>query len=290
MFHDLDKTLTSMLGDNPNPPSGQALPDELKELEDAVKSFVVPDKEYQPTVPTLNLYLHSVKENRDLRDNAPTVTFHEGIVKSLPAPLRVECSYLITAWAGSGKNLEATATKEHQLLGQALLWLSRFPAIPLGFLRESLVDQPYDVPMQVGQMPGDGGMGQFWTALGISPRPSFSLTVTIALQVLEAKQPPDDIVKEIDTTISDYMYTAPVLQGTVKDTAGRPVPAATVSARGTGKIATTDADGQFRLEGLARGTYRLLVQATGFVTLEQRDVRLTVPPQSYDLIVEKPPK
>ena len=60
-----------------------------------------------------------------------------------------------------------------------------------------------------------------------------------------------------------------MLQGTVKDKADQPVPSATVSARGTGKITTTDAAGQFRLEGLALGTYRLLVQATGFATLEQ---------------------
>jgi hypothetical protein len=281
MFHDLDRTLKAILDDTEAP----------AELLKADVSFAVPDSKYSllEKIPTVNLFMHGVKENRELRDNAPTVAFQNGIVTSTPSPLRVDCTYLVTAWQGSDPEEKDPVAREHELLGQALLWLSRFPVIPPMYLQGSLTDQPYDVPMQVGQMPGDGGMGQFWTALGISPRPSFSLTVTIALQVLEAKQPPDDIVKEIDTTISDYMYTAPVLQGTVKDTAGRPVPAATVSARGTGKIATTDADGQFRLEGLAPGAYRLLVQATGFATLEQRDVRLTIPPQSYDLIVKHPP-
>ncbi len=286
MFQDLDLTLKAILDD-------PKMPSELSFLIDAEVSFAVPDSKFQQpasSLQTVNLFLHGVKENRELRDNAPTVTFQNGTVTSTPAPLRVECTYLVTAWPGNAPVIPLDPiTQEHQLLGQALLWLSRFPAIAQdsNYLQGSLKNQPYDIPMQVAQTPGDGGMGQFWTALGIPPRPSFYLTVTIALQVFEAKQPPDDIVKEIDTTISDYMYTAPVLQGTVKDTAGRPVPAATVSARGTGKIATTDADGQFRLEGLAPGAYRLLVQATGFATLEQRDVKLTAHPQVLDLTVEK---
>lgn len=279
MFQDLDSTLKAILDDTKAP----------AELLAAEVTFAVPDSKFAllEKHPTINLYLHGVKENRELRDNAPTVAFQNGIVTSTPSPLRVDCTYLVTAWQGSETEAKEPIAQEHQLLGQALLWLSRFPGIPPTYLQGSLTDQPYDVPMQVAQMPGDGGLGQFWTALGISPRPSFSLTVTIALQVLEAKQPPDDIVKEINTTISDYMYTAPVLQGTVKDKDGQPVPAATIRVRGTGKSTITDADGQFRLEGLAPGTYSLLVQATGFVTLEQRDVRLTVPPQSYDLIVER---
>jgi hypothetical protein len=38
----------------------------------------------------------------------------------------------------------------------------------------------------VAQMDGDRRSGEFWSALGIAPRPSFSLVVTIALDLAAA--------------------------------------------------------------------------------------------------------
>ena len=283
MFHDLDATLTALLGDNPKASNPYTLPGFLKELEDAEKSFVVPDKNYLPTVPTLNLFLHSVKENRELRDNAPTVDVPTRRRDQPPraAPRGV---HLPGHRLGRQTPIENVVI-EHQLLGQALYWLSRFSTIPKDYLRGSLVNQPYDAPMQVAQMPGDAGLGQFWTALGIAPRPSFYLTVTIAMQIVTGPKEPDYMVKEIKTDILLLSQRSLCCKERSEQTNGEPVLAATVSARGTGKIAKTDTYGRFRLEGLNLGAYHLLVQAEGYDTLEE-EVHFTRQHQVFHLTVE----
>ena len=82
---------------------------------------------------TLNLFLHEVSENRDLRDPEPIYTLEHGTYKKLMPPLRIDCCYLVTAW--SSKSGAQRAAEEHQLLGQALAWLSRFGTIPETYLR-----------------------------------------------------------------------------------------------------------------------------------------------------------
>lgn len=272
MFQDLDSTLKSILDDSKAP----------AELFDADVSFVVPDRDYKPGTPTVNLFLHGVKENRDLRNNAPTVEIKDGVVTSLHAPLRVDCTYLVTAWAKSDVKDEQSATVQHQLLGQALLWLSRFPVIPAEYLQGNLKAQPYDVPTLVAQLPGDAGLGQFWTALGIAPRPSFYLTATIAMQVFTEPEEFPEVTK-LDTDL--VSITDPGLHGLVTDQTGNPVSSAAVTVKETGQTATTDGAGRFRLEGLAPGTYRLRVTASGFAALEQ-EVRFASQRQAFHLIVD----
>src|SRR5918997_482152 len=114
MFQDLDATLRALLGDPAAPGDVRA----------ADVSFDTPDKDFTPSQATVNLFLHEILENRGLRDPAP---FYEagadGEVMSRAAPLRVDCSYLATAWsAGSGA---LKPEEEHRLLGLSMLWLSR---------------------------------------------------------------------------------------------------------------------------------------------------------------------
>ena len=97
-------------------------------LREADVSFETPDKEYAPDRTTLNLFLHEVSENRDLRDPEPIYTLEQGTYKRRTPPLRIDCCYLVTAW--SSKSGAQRAAEEHQLLGQALAWLSRFGTIP----------------------------------------------------------------------------------------------------------------------------------------------------------------
>ena len=65
MFHDLDATLLRFF-------KLPAAPDDLKA---ANVSFQTPDKDFAAGSPTLNLFLHHVGENRDLRANAPTLAY-----------------------------------------------------------------------------------------------------------------------------------------------------------------------------------------------------------------------
>jgi hypothetical protein len=64
--------------------------------------------------------------------------------------------------------------------------------------------------------------------------------------------------------------TGSTLSGTVKDPAGAVIPGATVTAGNSSGVlvgsATTDSQGQYRMETLAPGSYGIVVQATGFET------------------------
>jgi hypothetical protein len=171
MFHDLDTTIKRILDDPPAP----------QQLREAEVSFETPKQGYAPAQQEVNLFLHQVKENLELRDLVPIRSQVGGVTQQRRPPLRVDCTYMVSAWS---PNANATGVvEEHRLLGQALLWLSRFPTIPPGYLAGALVGQPFPAPTLVAQLDGDRHSGEFWSALGIAPRPTFSLTVTIALDL-----------------------------------------------------------------------------------------------------------
>ncbi|NJL51511.1 MAG: DUF4255 domain-containing protein [Hydrococcus sp. SU_1_0] len=172
MFDDLDDTLKRILDD----------PEAPVELRNADVSFETPEKSYVPAQPTVNLFLYEVKENQVLRDPAATLERVGDEFISRKPPLRVDCSYMITAW--SNQTGAVKVKQEHQLLSQVLLWLSRFSSIPLAYLQGSLANQPFPPPTMVAQIDGNkNAAGEFWTALGTSPRPTFNLIVTIAMDL-----------------------------------------------------------------------------------------------------------
>lgn len=170
MFQDLDTTLKAMLSDAAAP----------ADVRNADISFVTPDKDYKPTQATLNLFLHDVAENRLLRDNAPVRELAGTTYSVRQPPLRLDCTYLATAWSANTAGLKTQ--DEHRLLGLALTWLSRFPVVEDRFLQGTLKTppQPYPLAVSIAQVREGQSMGQFWSALGVPPRPAFSVTVTVA--------------------------------------------------------------------------------------------------------------
>src|SRR6266550_6358218 len=128
MFQDLDSTLTAILND-------PAMPASLVNLKNADKSFVTPDKNFAPGQKTVNLFLYEVKENRQLRDPEPIVERVGTTFVQRPPPLRVDCCYLVTTWSSRGGAVGVA--EAHELLAQALLWLSRFPTVPSTYLQGS---------------------------------------------------------------------------------------------------------------------------------------------------------
>jgi hypothetical protein len=247
MLQDLDTTLEALLSD----PAAPA------DLRNADINFDTPDKSYQPAQATLNLFLLELGENRALRDPARVMERVDNTYTSRLLPLRLDCTYLTTAW--SSKTAGLKAQEEHRLLGQALTWLSRFPVIDERFLQGELKNppQPYPLATAVAQMKEGQGMGQFWSALGVSPRPAFTLTVTIAVQ-------PSDQVDQFpvaERVVVEHVSLAdPRLSGRVINHTLAPVPGAKVSVVGTGQEATVGASGAFAFSGLDFGHYTLLVQ------------------------------
>jgi hypothetical protein len=80
--------------------------------------------------------------------------------------------------------------------------------------------------------------------------------------------------------LAQSQATTGVIEGTVSDPTGAPVPSATVVVKNTAtnleRTLATDADGRFRALLLPLGPYRVTVSLTGFATLVREGIVLTV--------------
>ena len=278
MLPDLDDTLKKIL-DDPAAPAA---------LRGADVSFQTPERGYVPSQPTVNLFLHEIKENLQLRDPVP-ITKSQGarFVRSLP-PVRVACTYMVTAW--SHLTGAAKVAEEHRLLSQALVWLKRFPTVPSEYLLGDLVGQPFPPPTLVAQLDGVDRSAEFWTALGISPRPSFSLQVTIAMDIEAAVEGP--LVTTRITRFSAAEGAAPEAQtqiaGRVLDPAGVGIADALVEVLDAGLQTRTDEDGRYTFPRVPIGPRTVRTAAVGF-QVKSQSVVVPSPPQGYEITLTPAP-
>lgn len=164
MIADLDKTLKEILAQ------------EVKILNHQSIRFEAPleNNTDEPPPPAINLFLYDIRENVQLRSNDwSQLQYTAGMEKIIPDPVRVECSYLITARGG---DIES----EHILLGEIISVLFRYPVIPEKFLQGELKGQlPLPVvALQAGRLQS---MSEFWQALGGTPKAALHYTVTISI-------------------------------------------------------------------------------------------------------------
>jgi hypothetical protein len=268
VFQDLDLTLKTLLEDASVPP----------ELASVDVAFDAPDKAFTFNGDTLNLFLFGVRENRVLRDPVPIVELVAGQYVRRTPPLRVDCDYLVTAWA-KGSRADAVQL-EHHLLALALAKFSKFPVIPSGFLRNSMVDQPFPVQTWVGQTEDSRSLGEFWSALGVPPRSAFHLTITVALDLRDGTP----VGPPVSTSrIVLEGQAASTIGGTVR-TAGGPVPGATVTMDDI-RTARTDVDGRFRFVGAGDGDHDVAVSAPGFGAQLRTVTVPSTAPTDYDFLL-----
>lgn len=177
MFHDLDSTIAELLK--------RELPPSL--VQQVSISFATPDGQFPPaavTLPAIDLFLYEINENRDLRTfEAETERLVDGRVARVPAPARVDCHYLVTAWAKTG--VQQPEQDEHRLLGEVMRVLLRHKDLPKEALRGSLKTQPFSVRARVSPPSHQQSRGDFWQALGGKPKAAFHYTLTIAMDVHE---------------------------------------------------------------------------------------------------------
>jgi hypothetical protein len=276
MFHYLDTTLENLLNDTAAP----------RVVVDAEASFATPEKTYKPLQAdnAINLFLYEVKENRELRDPEPITERMNGLSVHRRPPLRVDCAYMVTAW--SKKTGAVGVAETHRLLGQAFNWLSRFPTIPERYFARAMPPQAFPPPTMVAQMDGAKSAGEFWSALGIPPRPYFNLIVTICMDLDQAVE--DAIVTTISTT---YQGNDPLgaearmmVGGTVKNSQGHPVADAWVRLEPQGETQVTDAQGRFIFERVARGqAVTLRARAQGYQEASRTFAELPSLTGEYDL-------
>ncbi len=191
MINDLDETLEELLK--------RELPPEL--VSQVTISFATPDDQFPPssvTLPAIDLFLYDVRENRELRTNEWVLERNgDGTATKKRPPVRVECSYLISAWPSESST--TPAQDEHRLLGEVMQVLLRHPTIPEPVLQGSLAGQAPPLPaitLQPGRLQS---MGEFWQALGGRPKAALNYTVTIGVDVHKPVEAGVVTAKEIKT-------------------------------------------------------------------------------------------
>ena len=194
-------------------------------------------------------------ENRALRDEARIIERTGNTYTSRLPSLRVDCTYLITAWSVQAGGLKTQ--EEHHLLGLALIWVSRIPRdrrpLPAGRAEDARPALPagHDRGADPGRA-ADGASSGARSAY--RPRPAFSLTVTITVEPF-AQIEQLSAFQQIDIRTTSLRY--PALSGRVLDHTLAPVPAAAVTVVETGEQQTSGADGGFAFAGLPFGAYTL---------------------------------
>jgi len=188
VLHDLDATLAAMLSAELSLPNVSV-------------SFQGPDEQFPPSsvaLPAISLFLYDVRENLELRTNQwELLKQSDGGTTRRRAPARVDCSYLITAWAsGSAPD---PAADEHRLLGEVMTVLLRHRSIPDIYLQGSLTAQEPPVRTRVMTDNQLQSIGEFWQAMGGRPKATLHYGVTVSVDVFAPTA--------VGPTVTDHVIT-----------------------------------------------------------------------------------
>lgn len=174
MFQDLDATLAALL-------------DAELAVENVAVSFAVPDDQFPPSgvsPPAISFFLYEVREDYGLRSNEWELTRRDdGMVTRKRPPVRVDCSYLITAWPSP--SAPDPAHDEHRLLGEVLKVLLRHRRIPDDYLRGELTGQEPPLRAHVVAESQLRSLGEFWQAMGGKPKATLHYGITLSVDVFE---------------------------------------------------------------------------------------------------------
>lgn len=169
MFQDLDETLATLIKR------------ELSATNVAV-SFATPDSEFPPvevTLPAIDLFLYDIRENLELHSNDWYHERQNGRILRHKAPIRVDCSYLITAWSSATNHID----DEHRLLGEVMKVLLRYRQLPDDVLQGELVGLLPPMRARVVRQGYLQSLGEFWQAMGGKPKASLHYTLTVSADV-----------------------------------------------------------------------------------------------------------
>lgn len=135
----------------------------------------------------VNLYLHDIRENLDLRDE----TFlrvrsdrDESMVGIRRAPVRINLAYLVTVHAGHDP------ATEHRLMANVLGVLLTYLAVPSRFLSGTLEGLTNDAVLMSVAQPDDLELfnpSSLWQALESQMQPSLILIITAPFNPFETK-------------------------------------------------------------------------------------------------------
>jgi hypothetical protein len=139
--------------------------------------FEMPTADWAASVlkPTLNVFLYDLRENHELRNNQRYLTRSGNLASERRAPVRVDLTYLITAWTSD-------VADEHQLLGRVLMTLLRYPLFPDEVLKGTMQTQPLPMQAWIAQPERTPNAWDFWSSLDGRLKAGISYAVTASLE------------------------------------------------------------------------------------------------------------
>jgi Pvc16 N-terminal domain/Carboxypeptidase regulatory-like domain len=259
MIDDLSQTLRTILTRSGQDP-----------LKSAQIVFDRPADPFTPQQTTVDLFLYDIREDVELRSTERVFERVNGRVITHASPLRVACSYLVTAWP-AGETGDAAALLEQRLLSQTLQVFAAQPTINPKFLEGSLKGQEPPLPLVTALVDPQKNLSEFWTALGNKLRPSLTVRATISItDLFPPKTEPMVIIERLRSGIRsapDEERIIPAtlevqfrIGGRVSNASNEPIRAAIVTVEELGLVTRTDLDGRFVLGMMEPGDFTLQVK------------------------------
>lgn len=265
MLADLDESLRALLG---RELAGHG----FKELDIA---FDPPAATWSSkrTTPTLNLFLYDLHESTEKRPVDWETRRENGRTHEVRPPLRVDASYVVTAWA-------KTIGDEHRILSQVLATLHVYRELPQDVLAGGLGDEAAlrHPPSATICRTRPDSRTDFWAAFGLW-KVSLDYVVTLSWETGGSFERGPAVRTQTVRMRDARGGSATMLElhrlgGTVRDADGAPVPDAWVMLADSGASTTSGEDGRFRFDSLRAGSYRCLTRGPDGATAE---TELTVP-------------
>lgn len=162
-------------------------------------STAVPTKDWLQTLesPTINIYLYKVTENTALRNNewVKEVDPETGKITRKKPNTRINCSYIITAWARdnthtSASNFVSDVDVQHKILSEAMSILTSYDSIPEECWSDEMKEEckHRSLPPTAALLSDDvKSPGEFWSALDNKLAPFLHYVVTVAVPPKENK-------------------------------------------------------------------------------------------------------
>jgi hypothetical protein len=259
MFDDLDEVLRQLLI--------RDIPIKGSEVD---ITFDQPKREWSARLsrPTLNLFLHDIRENVKLRQQGQeferAMTGTNQVTQRHKAH-RIDLHYAITAWAKEPED-------EHRLLALALLALFRHPTLTED-LPDSLQDQPAPIAVKVAQYDELEKPSDLWNVMDNQQKPVINCVVTLALHPFKPVTSPAVRTRELVVGQSAEPARQQLqaeggarrtwtIGGTIRSRNG-PLQGLKVVLQPGGRVATLQPEGRFVIGSLDAGEYTLEISAEG---------------------------
>lgn len=188
MLHDLDSTIEALFKyDRPD------LFEESNNPQQVAISFVRPDEDFLTQsgvmLPAIDLFLYDVREHAEIRRNEVLIERQNGTATKKYAPLRVDCSYLVTAWSKDNSMLD-----EHRLLGEVMTILMRYREIPCEVMQGGFKESEPQLRALGLRESHLNSLGEFWQAIGGKAKTALHYRLTMTVDLFDTVEAP--IVKE----------------------------------------------------------------------------------------------